>query len=101
MSNETLSIQYFQKAIAYSAYNNDIKPEHITRNVLLRFDNNENNVLELNFDDLDVIELIMQFEADLDIDIPDEENFNEFVTVGQMWDMLVKITGETPIEILP
>ena len=54
---------------------------------------------DLGADSLDLVELVMSFENDFDITIPDEDS-NEITTVQSAIDYVSKKLGESPISAL-
>lgn len=49
---------------------------------------------KMGLDSLDMLELVMQFEDDFDITVPDH-SVESIVTVGQAHDLLIALLGET------
>lgn len=56
--------------------------------------NRKSSFVQLNLDELDLIELVMEFEDIFDIEIPDEANVECMKTVGELIDEVEERIGK-------
>ena len=79
-----MSNDIFERVKKVTVEELDVKPEEITMEASFTDD--------LGADSLDVVELVMAFEDEFEIDIPDEE-VGEIKTVGNAVDYITKKKG--------
>ena len=80
----SMSNDIFERVKKVTVEELDVKPEEITMEASFTDD--------LGADSLDVVELVMAFEDEFEIDIPDEE-VGEIKTVGNAVDYITKKKG--------